>query len=78
MAKSTQPYERASKLSKKEIVINNFLGGIAWALGATIGLALIFTILGIIAKNVNVVPVVGSFVSDIINFVMSHNPNLQR
>lgn len=76
MAKSTQPYERASKLSKKEIVINNFLGGIAWALGATIGLALIFTILGIIAKNVNVVPVVGSFVSDIINFVMSHNPNL--
>ncbi|MGH7202870.1 MAG: DUF5665 domain-containing protein [Candidatus Levyibacteriota bacterium] len=73
-----QPYERTSKLSRKEIIVNNFLGGIAWALGATIGLSLIFTILGLIAKNVNLVPVVGSFVSEIINFVMAHNPNLQH
>jgi hypothetical protein len=78
MAKQTQPYERASKLSKNEIVINNFIGGIAWALGATVGLAFIFTILGLIAKNVNVVPVIGTFVSEIINFVLSHNPNLQH
>ncbi|MGI8419603.1 MAG: DUF5665 domain-containing protein [Candidatus Levyibacteriota bacterium] len=77
MAEQTQPYERASRLSLKEIVINNFLGGIAWALGATVGLALIFSILGIIAKNINVVPFVGSFVSDIISFVLTHNSNLR-
>jgi hypothetical protein len=73
-----QPYERSSKLSRNEIVVNNFIGGIAWALGATIGLALIVTLLGLIAKSVNVVPVVGTFVSEIINFVLSHNPNLQH
>jgi hypothetical protein len=73
-----QPYEKASKLSRKEIVLNNFIGGIFWALGATIGLALIFTILAFIAKNINFVPVIGSFVSQIINFVLSHNPNLQH
>jgi len=73
-----QPYENASKLSKKEIIINNFLGGIFWALGATIGLALIFTILAFIAKNINFVPVIGSFVSQIINFVMANNPNLHH
>jgi len=73
-----QPYENASKLSKKEIFVNNFFGGIAWALGATVGLSLIFTLLGILAKNVNLVPIIGSFVSQVINFVLANNPNLHR
>ncbi len=73
-----QPYEKASKLSKKEIILNNFLGGIAWALGATVGLSFIFILLGIIAKEVNLVPVVGSFVSQVINFVLANNPNLHK
>jgi hypothetical protein len=72
-----QPYERSSKLSKKEIIFNNFIGGIFWALGATIGLSLIIGLLTIAAKNVNLVPIVGNFVSDILNFVLSNNPNLQ-
>ncbi len=71
-----QPYERASTLTKKEIVINNLIGGIAWALGATVGISLVFALLALIAKNVNVIPIVGTFVSDIINFVLSHNRNI--
>jgi len=73
-----QPYEKATKLSKGEIVINNFIGGLFWALGATVGLALIFTILAFIAKNINLVPVIGSFVSQIINFILSNNPNFHH
>jgi hypothetical protein len=73
-----QPYEKASTLSKKQIIINNFFGGIAWALGATVGLSFIFTLLGILAKNVNLVPFVGSFVSQIINFVLANNPNFHH
>jgi len=73
-----QPYEKATKLSMKEILINNFLGGIAWALGATIGLSFIFTLLGILAKNVNLVPIVGTFVSNIINFILANNPNFHK
>lgn len=75
MAK-TQPYERASKLSKKEMVFNNFIGGIAWGLGATIGLSLVIALLTLLAKSFDLVPVVGSFVSDILNFVLTKNPNL--
>jgi Domain of unknown function (DUF5665) len=71
-----QPFEKSSKLSKKEIIFNNFLGGIFWALGATVGLALIFTILAYIAKHINFVPVVGSFVSQIIDFVLKNNSHL--
>lgn len=73
-----QPYENASKLSKKEIMINNFFGGIAWSLGATVGLSFIFTLLGILAKNVNLVPYVGSFVSQVVNFVLANNPNFHH
>ncbi len=74
----TQPYESASKLSRKEIIWNNFFGGIAWAFGATIGLSLVLTLLGLLAKDINLIPVVGSFVSDILNFVLSHNHNIQH
>ena len=74
-----QPYEKSSKhMSFKRIATNNFVGGVFWALGATVGLALIFVVLGMISKSVNVVPVFGTFVSQIIDFVLKHNPNLQR
>lgn len=61
---------------KKELIINNFIGGISWALGATVGLAFVVAILGIIIKNVNVVPYVGNFVSNVLSFVVQKNPNL--
>ncbi|HVA96761.1 MAG TPA: DUF5665 domain-containing protein [Candidatus Acidoferrales bacterium] len=73
-----QPFEKASKLSKKEIIFNNFFGGVAWALGATVGLSFIFILLGILAKEVNLVPVVGSFVSKVINFILATNPNFHK
>jgi hypothetical protein len=73
-----QPYEKVNKLSKKEIILNNFIGGISWALGATIGLSLVITLLTLIAKNVNFVPIFGKFISDILNFVLATNPNFNR
>ena len=73
-----QPYERSSKLSRSEIVFNNFLGGISWGIGATIGLSLLIILLGIIAKEANLVPVVGSFVSQIINYILATNPNMHH
>lgn len=62
--------------TRRQIFVNNFLGGIAWALGVTVGLALIITILTLILKNVNLIPVVGNFVADIIKFVIQKNQNL--
>jgi hypothetical protein len=70
-----EKYEQV-KNSKRQIFINNLIGGIAWALGATVGLALIVGILTLILKNVNVIPVVGSFIADTIKFIIAKNPNL--
>jgi hypothetical protein len=68
-------YEK-TKGSRIQIFINNFIGGIAWALGATVGLALIVGILTLVLKNVNVIPVVGNFVGNVIQFIITKNPNL--
>lgn len=62
--------------TKGQIFLNNFIGGVAWALGATVGLAVILAVLGLIVKNVNLVPYVGNFVADVINFVIEKNPHM--
>lgn len=74
-----QHYEKASqKLSFKQILWNNFIAGIAWALGATVGISIIFALMGILSKNVDFIPIIGSFVSDVIDFILQNNPNLQK
>jgi len=74
-----QHYEKASqKLSFRQILWNNFIAGTAWALGATVGLSIIFLILNIISREVNFIPIIGTFISDIIDFILKNNPNLQR
>ena len=77
--KTYQPYEKAiTRLAWWEILLNNFIGGVAWGLGATVGLAMFFAVLTLVANNMNFVPVVGSFVSDIINFILATNPNVGK
>ncbi len=68
-------YEQVDK-KRKIIFIDNFIGGIAWALGATVGLALVITALGFILKNVNLIPFVGNFVAGVIGFIINKNPSL--
>jgi len=62
--------------NRKQIFFNNFLGGIAWALGVTVGLSAIIVIIGFILKNVNLIPFLGRFVSAILTFVLQNNPHL--
>lgn len=70
-----QKYEQIYN-KRSTIFVNNFIGGIAWGLGATFGVSILIAILGFVASQANLVPIVGSFVSDIINFVLQDNPNL--
>lgn len=60
--------------NRVEIFINNFLGGIAWALGATVGLAIVLAILGFVLANVDLIPYVGNFVAEVVEFVIDKNP----
>lgn len=70
-----EKYENVKK-PLKEILINNFFGGIAWALGATAGLSIIIGILSLVSKQISLVPFIGKFVTDVIDFINKTNPNL--
>lgn len=73
-----QPYERSLQhLPLGKIITNNFIGGIFWALGVTIGLSLLVAILSLISHYINFVPIIGKFVSEVIDFVLAHNHNLR-
>lgn len=52
-------------MSRKQIIVNNFLGGISWGLGATVGLSIVLAILGFLFSHINLVPIVGDFVSEV-------------
>lgn len=74
-----QLHEKAYRpLPMKKIIWNNFVGGMAWAFGATIGLSIIIAILGLVSKNINFVPIFGSFISQIIDFLLVNNPHFQQ
>lgn len=72
-----QPYEKVEK-SKKQIIINNFLGGIAWGVGATIGLAIFLVIIGFAISKINLVPVIGNIISAGIEQAIKNSPNFIR
>ncbi len=73
----TEPHEKIYK-GRRDIFINNIIGGFGWAIGATIGLAIIITVITLIMKNINLVPVVGTFVGNVLEFVLKNNPQLAK
>ena len=52
--------------TKKHIVINNFLGGISWALGTIVGFLIISIISVVIIGQTGVLTQVGSWLSNVI------------
>lgn len=53
-------------LSRKQIMVNNFLGGLTWAIGSIVGLAIIAAILGFILNAVNFNLILGDWLGGII------------
>lgn len=52
-----QPFEKVER-SKKQIMLNNFLGGIAWGLGVTIGLGILLALIGYVISQIDFAPVI--------------------
>lgn len=57
---------------RKKMLIDNFLGGIAWSFGVTIGGAVIIALVAFILANVDYVPVVGDFVLSIADYISNN------
>lgn len=57
--------------SLRKMLFYNFLGGIAWSLGTLVGLGIIVAIIGYIISQINLVPIIGSWVAEILKEVTS-------
>lgn len=64
-------------LPKRQIMVNNFLGGLTWALGSVIGLAIIATVLGFILNTVNFNLILGDWLGGIIKQAISQSEPTQ-
>lgn len=59
-----EPIERIHR-PLKHMLWQNFLGGIAWALGVTIGLTVVVALLGFFLAQLDFLPIIGDFASDL-------------
>jgi hypothetical protein len=55
----------SSNLSKKDIIMGNFLGGLAWGLGSVIGATVVVAILIGVLRNFNWVPFIHDVTSSV-------------
>ena len=55
-----------AQANRKQIIFNNFLGGLFWSFGAFIGIILVVTLIGIIASKIHFVPIIGNWLGDVL------------
>lgn len=67
-----EKHERAHTHSKKRIFLNNFLGGIAWGLGATIGVTIIVALISYLIRKINLVPFLGDIATQVTAIVLQN------
>ena len=52
------------KMKKRNIIINNFIGGLAWGVGSVIGATIVISILIGVLRNFNFIPGVQQLIDD--------------
>lgn len=70
MAEEKQPGESYKNVTRplRKILFYNFLAGMAWGIGTTIGVGAILTLAVFLVSKVNFVPVFGGFLAQILEF----------
>lgn len=65
-------------VKKRKVLFNNFLGGIAWGIGATIGVSIVLALMAFVVQLINPVPIVGNFVTGVYEYVLDNNPRIRQ
>lgn len=73
-----QPHEKVSApVSKKQMMWNNFLGGLFWGIGTALGAILLLTVLGFLVSRLDFVPILGDFIAEITHTVKEKESQTQ-
>ena len=62
----------------RKIIINNFVGGMCWGVGLTLGAAFLVAIIGYTLSKINYIPIVGTFVGNVMQFVEENNEQFEK
>ncbi|MDO8618986.1 MAG: DUF5665 domain-containing protein [Candidatus Daviesbacteria bacterium] len=54
-------------ISKKDIIVGNFLGGFAWGIGSVVGATIIVALVGLILNSLGVFNAIGGFFQGLSN-----------
>ncbi len=58
-------------MRKRQIVLGNFLGGLAWGIGSVLGATVVIALLVGFLRTINFVPVVGNFAEQVVDQVQT-------
>jgi len=65
MAEKMEPKDQIHR-PRAKMMFDNFLGGISWSIGAFVGATIFVGLIGLIFSKINLVPIIGSWVAQII------------
>lgn len=65
-------------LGRKQIMVNNFIGGLFWALGSILGLAVIAGIIGLVLNFVDLKLILGEWLGGVIRESLSTINNVKN
>ncbi len=65
-------------MKKREIFLNNFLGGMAWGLGSVIGATIVVGIIGFFLSQSKTLPFVGKIVETTLQEMEKQQYSLQK
>lgn len=74
MLEEKEPQLKVNR-SRREIFINNFIGGIGWSLGVIFGAGILIAAIGFFVSKIDFIPIIGNFVIQITEFVKQHQTN---
>lgn len=57
--------------SLKNTIVHNFIGGIAWALGITVGISLVGYFLSLFVSAFGGIPLVGDWLANVVNATLN-------
>ena len=60
-------------ISTWKVILNNFLGGLAWGLGTVLGATVVVAVLIILLSKLHSIPFIGDLIGNILQSIQSQN-----
>lgn len=56
---------------KRHIMLDNFLGGIAWGLGTVVGISIIAVVAGFLISKIDLIPIIGDWLANVLHYTQA-------